>query len=193
MLTMKDILREGNKKLKLKSKKISIPVCSENKKILLDLLNFVIASQDEELCEKLGLRPAVGLAAPQIGILKRMFAIVSYDLNGDLFVLPLVNPEIISHSDEITYLPGGEGCLSVDRITEGLTPRYKTVTFRATKYDYQKGVFEEIEMTATDYISIVFQHELDHLNGILFVDNLLKKIENATPLTISETKEEDSF
>lgn len=186
MLTMKNILREGNSKLRLKSILVKTPLSSIDKKTLMNMLSFVIASQDEELSEKLSLRPAVGLAAPQIGILKRMFVIVAYDFNGELFVLPLINPKILSHSKEIIYLPGGEGCLSVDRKTEGITPRYQTIEIEALKYNYQNDTFEEIKTTYIDYISIVFQHELDHLNGILFVDKMYENLENAKPLKYKE-------
>ena len=72
------------------------------------------------------------------------------------------------------YLPGGEGCLSVDRETCGITPRHQKITVEAHLYNLQTGSVEFKKFELTDYIAIVFQHEYDHLNGILFVDRANK-------------------
>ena len=69
------------------------------------------------------MRPAVGLAAPQLGILKKMIAIVAPDEFGNEHEFALINPKLLSYSDELTYLEGGEGCLSVDRPCDALIHR----------------------------------------------------------------------
>lgn len=180
MIRMKNILREGNKKLRAICEDVKLPITDEDKDTLLSLLGYVISSQDEELSKKYGLRPGVGIAAPQIGVLKRMFAIFASDFEGKLFVIPIVNPKILSHSEEIIYLDGGEGCLSVDKPTKGITPRFKSVTYEGIVYNYKTKKFEKVRNTLTDYMAIVFQHEYDHLDGILFVDKVFNEIPNAT-------------
>ena len=74
---------------------------------------------------------------------------------------------MISHSEELIYASEGEGCLSVNRDVEGIVPRYARVTF--TGYDLDG---KEIKYRAREELAIAFQHEMDHLNGILFVDHI---------------------
>ena len=79
----------------------------------------------------------------------------------------LINPKMISHSEELIYASEGEGCLSVNREVEGIVPRYARVTF--TGYDLDGN---PIKYRAREELSIAFQHEMDHLNGILFIDHI---------------------
>ena len=72
-----------------------------------------------------------------------------------------------SNSEELIYASEGEGCLSVNRDVVGIVPRYARVTF--TGYDVDGN---PIRYRAREELSIAFQHELDHLNGILFVDKI---------------------
>ena len=81
----------------------------------------------------------------------------------------LVNPKIISNSMEKIYVTDGEGCLSVNRSVEGIVPRYARVTVEAYDMDGNK-----IQVRAREDLAICFQHEIDHLNGILFVDHIDK-------------------
>jgi peptide deformylase len=134
--------------------------------LLKDLLQYVKNSQNEDMVEKYGLRPAVGIAAPQVNVSKRMFACHVQDFDGTLYSYALVNPVLTHKSQEIIYLPGGEGCLSVDRETEGITPRYKSVTFEALHYDIKSDQLIPIKLELEGYIGIVFQHEFDHINAI---------------------------
>ncbi|MDQ7862367.1 peptide deformylase [Peribacillus frigoritolerans] len=78
-----------------------------------------------------------------------------------------MNPKIISHSATMIYLPQSEGCLSVDRDIKGYVPRYERVKIKALD-----GNGEEIEMRLKGFAAIVFQHELDHLNGMMFYDRI---------------------
>lgn len=167
MLTMKDIVREGDPVLREIAEAVPLPASSEDKKTLQKMLDFVINSQDPELAEKYELRPGVGVAAPQIGISKRMFAVHVTDEQDKLYSLGLFNPRIVSHSIEETHLEGGEGCLSVDRDIPGLVPRYSRITVKGTTIEG-----EEISLRLRGLVAIVFQHELDHLNGIMFYDRI---------------------
>ena len=72
---------------------------------------------------------------------------------------------MISHAEELIYASECEGCLIVNLEVEGIVPRYARVTF--TGYDING---KPIKIRAREELSIAFQHEFDHLNGILFVD-----------------------
>ncbi|WP_188205652.1 peptide deformylase [Alkalibacillus aidingensis] len=167
MITMKDIVREGHDVLRQKAEEVSLPPTSEEKEMLNDMLQFIKISQDDELAEKYDLRPGVGLAAPQIGVSKRMMAVHFVDFHGKEYSYGLFNPKIVSHSVEQSYLPGGEGCLSVDRDVPGIVPRHARVTVKATTLEG-----EEIKVRLKGYAAIVFQHEIDHLNGVMFYDHI---------------------
>ncbi|TWI55851.1 peptide deformylase [Halalkalibacter nanhaiisediminis] len=167
MITMKDIVREGHPVLRQIAKEVTLPASKEEKKILQKMLEFVKNSQDPEIAEKYDLRPGIGLAAPQIGVSKRMFAVHVTDEQDQLYSMGLFNPKIISHSIEETHLDGGEGCLSVDRDILGDVPRYARITVKGTTLDDK-----EVTLRLRGLVAIVFQHELDHLNGIMFYDRI---------------------
>ncbi|TVP85397.1 MAG: peptide deformylase [Acholeplasmataceae bacterium] len=178
---MKNIIREGHKTLETVAKPVHVPLSKADKKTLKSLLEFVINSQDETMVERYDLRPAVGLAAPQINVSKRMFAVHVHDLDGTLYSYALVNPVLKEKSKDLIYLPGGEGCLSVDRETEGLTPRYREVVFEALAYDDVSDLLVPVALHLEGYVGIVFQHEYDHLNGILFTTKLFPELPHAEP------------
>ena len=173
MILMKDIIKEGNEILRTESEDVKLPLSNEDKATLLDMLGYLFNSQNDAKAKELGLRPGVGLAAPQIGINKKMFTILANDLEGKSWLLAVINPKIIKKSKEIVYLPGGEGCLSVDRETCGITPRYERITVEADLYNVKNGKVEHKKFELNDYIAIVFQHEYDHLFGTLYVDTIM--------------------
>ena len=164
---MKDIVREGHPSLREVAKDVPIPPVAEDVATLNNMLDFLKNSQDEELAEKYSLRGGVGLAAPQLGINKRMIAIHFTDDKDTLHSYQLINPKIISHSVEQAYLANGEGCLSVDRNVEGYVVRYARVTVRAFGLDGKP-----IKLRLKNYPAIVVQHEIDHLDGIMFYDHI---------------------
>ncbi|MDO9630052.1 MAG: peptide deformylase [Acholeplasmataceae bacterium] len=192
MITMKNVIREGHKTLETVAKEVKIPLTLADKKLLKDMLEYVKNSQDDEMVEKYDLRPAVGIAAPQVNVSKRMFAAHVTDFDGTLYSYALVNPVLKAKGPGIIYVPGGEGCLSVDRATEGLTPRYSSVTFEALSYDIPSGELIPIELHLEGYVGIVFQHEFDHLNGILYTTKLFPEIPNAKP-AFEYLNEEDAI
>ncbi|MGM8366225.1 peptide deformylase [Virgibacillus sp. W0181] len=169
MILMKDIVREGHPSLRKVASEVHIPPTDEDIKTLNDMFTFLINSQDEATAEKYSLRSGVGLAAPQLAINKRLIAIHFTDMKDKLHSYQLMNPKIISHSVEKAYLIGGEGCLSVDRDVEGYVPRYSRITVKAFN---PQG--EQIKLRLKDYAAIVLQHEIDHLNGIMFYDHINK-------------------
>jgi peptide deformylase len=169
MLLMDDIIRDGHPALRKVAEEVPLPPSDEDKQILLNLLEYVKNSQDPETAVKYGLRPGIGLAAPQINVSKRMIAVHLYDDKGNLYSYALFNPKIISHSVEKAYLSSGEGCLSVDEAIPGYVPRHARVTVRG--YDVNG---EEVKLRLKGLPAICFQHEIDHLNGIMFYDYIDK-------------------
>lgn len=183
MLTMKDVIREGHETLLLKAKEVELPLSNEDKKTLKSMMEFLENSQDPEISEKYELRPGVGLAAPQINISKRMIAVLTTDeRNEKLYKLLLLNPKIVSHSVQKQYIPGGEGCLSVDREVEGIVLRHKKITVRAQLYKPESDELLPVEIRVSGFVAIVLQHEIDHLNGILFPTIIDTLPGDATPV-----------
>ena len=165
MIKTSDILDEKDKHLRAKNKEVVFPLSEERKKLIDDMLEHLYYSQIEKYAEKYDLRPGMGLAAPQMGVNERFFVICHEEEENKFKNYVLINPKMISHSEELIYASEGEGCLSVNREVEGIVPRYARVTF--TGYDIDGN---PIKIRAREELSIAFQHELDHLNGILFVD-----------------------
>tara|TARA_R110002050_G_scaffold57423_3_gene128873 strand:- start:26281 stop:26814 length:534 start_codon:yes stop_codon:yes gene_type:complete len=135
-------------------KNISTPATQH---LLDELLKFVIANN------------GVGIAAPQVDINLRLFIMCSrpnlrYPQAPEMAPTFVINPEITWRSDEIEK--GWEGCLSLPGI-RGLVPRH-----HAIKVQYTSRSNERIEIEYTGFIARVFQHELDHLDGIVYIDRV---------------------
>lgn len=129
-----------------------------------DIQNFI-----EDLIETCVDSNGVGIAAPQVYRSDRVFIIYSrpnarYPNAPEMGPVALINPETTSFSDE--KFKDWEGCLSIPGI-RGLVPRHKSIGVR---YLTSKG--ELIENEFSDFIARIFQHELDHLDGVVFLDRL---------------------
>jgi peptide deformylase len=167
MITMADIIKEGHPTLRQRAAEVTIPPTEEDKATLNKMLEYLKNSQNPEIAAKYGLRAGVGLAAPQINISKRMIAIYGTDEKDKLHSYTLFNPKIVSHSVQKAYLSTGEGCLSVDRPVPGYVPRYHKVKVQAFNMDG-----EPVTIRLTGMMAIVIQHEIDHLNGVMFYDHI---------------------
>ena len=163
------ILDEKNKILREISKEVTEPLTKEEKETINQIILNLKYSQIENLSKKYDLRPGMGLAFPQLGILKRIIVIVYEYEEGKFENYVVVNPKIVSNSTEIIAAEAGEGCLSVNREVDGHVPRYARVTVEGLDTDGNK-----ITIRAREDLSIAFQHEIDHLNGILFYDRIDK-------------------
>ncbi len=170
IITMKDIVREGNPILHQATQEVMVPPSEEDKQTLICMMNFLKNSQDSNLAKKYKLRPGVGLSANQIGLNKRMFVAYLSDEKGREHEFTLINPKIVSHSVSMIYLPQSEGCLSVDRDIKGFVPRYERIKVKGFNL-----LGEETVLKLSGYPSIVIQHEIDHLNGIMFYDRINKE------------------
>lgn len=169
-ITMKDIKKEGASILRKQLAPVPIPVTEETKTELECMLAYLRNSQDPELAKKYKLRPGSGLSANQVGMNKRMFAALYQTEKGETIELKLINPKLISHSANTIYLPEGEGCLSVNKEIRGHVPRYERIKVQAFDVDGEKHTY-----TFKGYSAILVQHEMDHLDGIMFFDRINKE------------------
>lgn len=169
MFTKLNILDEKNKVLRQVSKEVTFPIDEETKDIVKQIIDHLTYSQIEEYEQKYDLRPGMGLAFVQLGILKRIIVIVDEYDEGKFDNYVVVNPVIVSNSKEMIAADAGEGCLSVNREIEGHVKRFARVTIEG--YDLEGN---KIRIRAREELAIAFQHEIDHLNGILFYDHINK-------------------
>ena len=167
MIKTSDILDEKDKHLRAKNYEVKFPLNDDKKELINDMLEHLYYSQIEKFAKKYNLRPGMGLAAPQMGINERFFVICHEETEGNFKNYIMINPEMISHSEELIYASEGEGCLSVNRDVEGIVPRYARATF--TGYDLDG---KPVKYRVREELAIAFQHELDHLNGIMFYDHI---------------------
>ena len=126
-------------------------------------INSKIKKQVKDMFETMYAAPGIGLAATQVNFHQRLIVIDISDEGNE--PLCLINPEIMEKNGEIEY---EEGCLSV--------PNYYESIKRANeiKVSAQNELGQTFEIEADEMLSICIQHEMDHLNGILFVDHLSK-------------------
>lgn len=186
LIDMTDIIREGNPTLRAKAEEVTFPLSDQDSILGEKMMQFLKHSQDPVMAEKLGLRGGVGLAAPQLDISKRIIAVLvpnpgdeegnppqeAYSLQEVMY-----NPKIVSHSVQDAALADGEGCLSVDRVVEGYVVRHSRVT---VEYFDKHGDKHKVKLKG--YNAIVVQHEIDHINGIMFYD----RINQDNPFAIKE-------
>ena len=174
-----DIVLEPDEVLRKKSLDVKIPLEKDDEKLLRIMYNHVSNSQDKNYTDRYSIRPAVGIAAIQLGVNKKLIAIKTEDENGHTHKYMLVNPKIIKKSDEIIYLSNGEGCLSVEIDKyNGIVPRSKSIVVKGYNLFNKKEEIIEVD----NFLAIVFQHELDHLDGTLYFD----KFNKIDPLFINE-------
>ncbi len=170
MLKTKDILDEKNSLLRTISKDVTFPLSDEDRNTIDLMVEYLTNSQIDELAAKYSLRPGMGMAAIQLGIRKRYIVIVHEVEEGVFNTYVVINPKITSSSNEKIYVEDGEGCLSINRETIGIVPRCARVTVEGFDVDGKK-----IKIRAREELAVVFQHEIDHLNGILFIDHIDSK------------------
>ncbi len=183
MLLMKDIIQEGHPTLRKRAPEVSLPLSVEDFNTLKEMMELVVNSQNDDLAEQYNLRSSVGLAAPQINVSKKMFCIVAPDeKTGKMYQLAVVNPKIISYSVEQTYLANGEGCLSVDEETTGLVKRSRRIKARVNLVDLDTLEVTKGIIKLSGFPAIVFQHEYDHLLGVLFVDKISESLDHIKSL-----------
>lgn len=170
MLPKITILDEKNKLLHQVSSEATFPISAEDRKLCEDTIKYLKMSQDEEISKKYDIRAGMGMAFVQLGKPKRIFVVANELEDGNFEEYTIINPKILSSSEEMIYVGEGEGCLSVNREVEGIVPRHARITIEYYDYEGNKKT-----MRAREDLAVAFQHEMDHLDGILFVDKIDKK------------------
>lgn len=157
------IVRDENPLIRTRSKPVDLPLSQEDRELLQQMHQYVLDSQDEEIAEEKDLQPSIGIAAIQVGVPKRMIAVVA-----DGYEYALANPRITSRSVQKSYLKDGEGCLSV----KGEHPGYSIRNARITVEGYDLLSDQNVTIKADGLLAICLQHEIDHLSGKLFYDRI---------------------
>ncbi len=166
------IICDDDQRLREKSLDVALPLNKEDRELLEGLYKYVLDSTDPEIAQKDNLSPAVGIAAIQTGVKKKMLAVVIKDSEGKIIhEYALANPKILSYSLEEAYLEAGEGCLSVPKYHEGYVYRPRRLKVKA----YNLLTDQEEIIKAKDYLAIVLGHEIDHLSGTLYYDHIDQK------------------
>jgi peptide deformylase len=128
-------------------------------------IDGAIASLVEDMAETMYAAPGIGLAAPQVGVGQRVLVldVPREDEGPGKRLMKLINPEVVERDGSIVW---EEGCLSVPDFTAPVT-RAKRILLRA----WTPGQ-KEIEIEAEELLAVALQHEIDHLDGKLFLDRL---------------------
>ena len=152
-MTVKKILIEPNKVLRQVSKQVD-NVGDEERALMDDMLDTMYDA------------PGIGLAGPQVGELKRLIVVDCSRDNEKSELWQMINPEVIELSEDNTSLE--EGCLSIPgHIAEVSRPDWIKLRFTDIKG-------KEQQIKAEGLLAACIQHEIDHLNGILFIDHISK-------------------
>jgi peptide deformylase len=122
-----------------------------------------VVSLADDMAETMYAAPGVGLAAPQVGVSERLIVVDVRHPEGEKELITLVNPEIIEMEGRVE---GEEGCLSLPGIRE-YVPRASKVLVRGHDLNEQQR-----EIEAEGLLAVALQHEIDHLEGILFIDRI---------------------
>jgi peptide deformylase len=154
------------------------PILRQQAQRLEDTVNPDFQALIQQLIDTVIATQGVGIAAPQVGQSQRVFIVAShpnprYPHAPLMPPTPMLNPRILSHSTE--QVKDWEGCLSVPGL-RGLVPRYQTI-----EVEYTDSTRQLQQRQLTDFVARIFQHELDHLNGKLFLD----RIESPQDLVVS--------
>jgi len=150
-MALLDIIEAPDPRLKRKALPVEV-VDAATKKLMADMLETMYEA------------PGVGLAAPQVGVLKRIIVLDAAREGEDKRPLKMANPEIVWSSDEKKQYE--EGCLS-------LPDEYEMVTRpERIKVKYLDDNNQAQEIDADSLLAVIIQHEMDHLEGVLFVDHI---------------------
>jgi peptide deformylase len=154
--------------------KLGHPLLRQLSRTVEDILSSEFQAKLNELKIFVIEKGGMGIAAPQVGISQRFFIMSShpnerYPYAPEMPITVVINPEIIWHSEQMEK--GWEGCLSVPQI-RGNVPRYTSIKVR-----YFTEQNQLIETQFDGFLARIFQHELDHLDGKLFLDRVESTID----------------
>lgn len=162
-MAVKEVRKIGDPVLREKSKKVE--------KVDESVIQLV-----RDLSDTLKETGGVGMAAPQIGVSRRVIVI-----NADNRMYTFINPEIEILDDQ--KIRSDEGCLSIYSIKDFNVKRFSKVRVRAKNLKWK-----DVEVVAEGLLARIFQHEIDHLNGVLFMDHLDRKSKEELLSRINDIK-----
>ena len=145
------------------------PLLRARAKVVENIQDRRIQKLIDDLITTVNQANGVGIAAPQVAASDRLFIVASrpnprYPNAPEMAPTPMINPRILASSTEM--LKGWEGCLSIPGI-RGFVPRSQAIE---VEYTDPNGKLQKQELT--DFVARIFQHEYDHLDGIVFLDRL---------------------
>ncbi len=157
MSDIRSVIELGHPVLRQTAQPIDDVICDRTQFLIDDLIATAVETN------------GVGIAAPQVAVSERLIIVASrpnlrYPHAPTMEPTAMINPEIVDHSSE--QVKGWEGCLSVPGI-RGFVPRYAAI---AVEYTDRHGSRQHQEFT--DFVARIIQHELDHLNGKVFLDRV---------------------
>jgi peptide deformylase len=149
--------------------KLGNPTLRQSSSLVIDIQDQRIQKLIDDLMTTMMATNGVGIAAPQVASLDRLFIVASrpnprYPNAPLMEPIAMINPSIVDHSPET--VKGWEGCLSVPGI-RGLVPRYQNIT---VEYTDRNSDLTKVKLV--DFVARIFQHEYDHLDGIVFLDRV---------------------
>jgi len=159
--------------LKINNKKDSIILRTKCKNVVADSNNVELAHFVNRLYRTVrdSISMGVGIAAPQVGVLKNIIWVQRFDKEGFPFEVYL-NPKIVQYTDKKQNCV--EGCLSIPYRSDTTKTRAYAILM---EYDKMDGTHHSEMIEA--FTAVIFQHEIDHLNGILYLDHLEQEISDA--------------
>lgn len=145
------------------------PILRQKAQLIKDVSNPEVQNLIDSLIVTARKSQGVGIAAPQGGQSLRLFVVASrpnsrYPHAPEMPPTAMINPRVIRYSDKM--VKDWEGCLSIPGL-RGLVPRYSWIQ---VEFSDRAGKLQSCEFT--DFVARIFQHELDHLNGVVFLDRL---------------------
>ncbi len=152
--------------IKQKLKPVVFPIDQEVKDNMYKMIDYVRMSQNPYLNDTQKIRPAIGIAANQIGANYQMYYVL-LDKGKRKHEFAFINPQMkVINSSSFVALKNGEGCLSVKKAHPGLVPRNLKIEITAVDFFTNN----KVSIKAQGILAIVFQHEQKHLNGELFYE-----------------------
>jgi peptide deformylase len=153
------------------------PILRQKASLVEDIQDKSLQKLIDNLISTTAIANGVGIAAPQVGSSLRLFILAShpnprYPNAPEMQPTAMINPKIIAHCKET--VTGWEGCLSIPGI-RGLVPRYQSIK---VEYTDTNGNLQKLEFT--DFVARIFQHEYDHLEGLVFLDRVESTLDMMT-------------
>lgn len=167
--TSKWILEDSNEFLSRKCKDVVFPLDKNDLDLVSRMVNYIDACFEGKE-EQYQIKPGIALAAPQVGCDKRIIY-VHFNFDNKEYRYLLANPKIVATSVQKCYLKDYEGCLSVNKEHNGHVARFFRIKVEALDMFNDN---KKILIDATSLLSVCLQHEIDHLDGILYYHRIDK-------------------